>query len=145
MPRSTFSEGLLYVVLQLWIFSRDYLVGIGKEHIGGLGFSLAFIVSQQNRGSKGLTNYVSPTKTIAETCHFSELRGLLGILGKPPSRINHELYHININYISQPLVVLMDHLLYSYLFWLVVWNMAFMTFHIFGMSSSQQTNIFQRG
>ena len=31
--------------------------------------------------------------------------------------------------------------------WLVVWNMAFMTFHILGMSSSQLTNsiIFQRG
>jgi hypothetical protein len=33
------------------------------------------------------------------------------------------------------------------LFWLVVWNMNFMTFHILGMSSSQLTNsiIFQRG
>ena len=31
--------------------------------------------------------------------------------------------------------------------WLVIWNMNFMTFHIFGMSSSQLTNsiIFQRG
>ena len=32
--------------------------------------------------------------------------------------------------------------------WLVVWNMTFMillTFHILGMSSSQLTNIFQRG
>ena len=31
--------------------------------------------------------------------------------------------------------------------WLVVWNMAFMTFHILGISSSQLTNsiIFQRG
>ena len=30
-------------------------------------------------------------------------------------------------------------------YWLVVWNMTFMTFHILGISSSQLTNIFQRG
>ena len=29
--------------------------------------------------------------------------------------------------------------------WLVVWNMNFMNFHILGISSSQLTNIFQRG
>jgi hypothetical protein len=34
---------------------------------------------------------------------------------------------------------------YEVLIWLVVWNMAFMTFRILGMSSSQLTNIFQRG
>ena len=34
-----------------------------------------------------------------------------------------------------------------YLYWLVLWNMNFMTFHILGISSSQLTNsiIFQRG
>ena len=34
-----------------------------------------------------------------------------------------------------------------YIYWLVVWNMNFMTFHILGMSSSQLllTHIFQRG
>ena len=31
------------------------------------------------------------------------------------------------------------------IFWLLVWNMVFMTFHILGMSSSQVTSIFQRG
>jgi len=28
------------------------------------------------------------------------------------------------------------------MFWLVVWNMVFMTFHVLGMSSSQSTFIF---
>ena len=129
---------------QLWIFSRDYLVGIGKE----LRRSRVFIGLHSfstKQGEQRTNELCFPNKDDSGNLPFSELRGLLGILGKPPSRINHELYHRNINYISQPLVVLMDHLLYSYLFWLVVWNMAFMTFHIFGMSSSQQTNIFQRG
>ena len=30
-------------------------------------------------------------------------------------------------------------------YWLVVWNMTFIFFHILGMSSSQLINIFQRG
>jgi len=41
----------------------------------------------------------------------------------------------------------MECISFSYnIYWLVVWNMAFMTFHILGMSSSQLTNsYFQRG
>ena len=35
--------------------------------------------------------------------------------------------------------IYIDMKLWSYKFWLVVWNMNFMTFHILGMSSSQLT------
>ena len=34
---------------------------------------------------------------------------------------------------------------FTRLFWLVVWNIFYIFFHTLGMSSSQLTNIFQRG
>ena len=53
--------------------------------------------------------------------------------GKSPSLMGK--YAIN-----GPFSIVMLNYQRVYMFWLVVWNMIFMTFHILGMSSSQLTN-----